>query len=69
MHFIRKLINDHVLEVLYFLTEDQVTTIFTKTLTEAKFTKLRPMVGVQEVVIKGGWASNFLLPSPIVSTL
>ena len=54
MHFIRKLINDHVLEVLYFLTEDQVADIFTKTLTEAKFTKLQPMVGVQQVVIKGG---------------
>jgi hypothetical protein len=54
MHFIRNLINDHVLEVLYCPTEDQVADIFTKTLTEAKFTKLRPMVGVQEVVIKGG---------------
>eukprot|EP00253_Pinus_taeda_P016237 PITA_16237 len=38
MHFIRKLIHD----------------IFTKALTEAKFTKLRFMVGVQEVVTKGG---------------
>ena len=53
MHFIRKLLTDHVLEVLYCPTEDQVADIFTKTLTEAKFTKLRPMVGVQEVVIKG----------------
>jgi hypothetical protein len=52
MHFIRNLINDHVLEVLYFLIEDQVVDIFTKTLTEAKFTKLQPMVGVQEVTIK-----------------
>ena len=53
MHYIRKLINDHILEVLYCLIEDQVADIFTKTLTEVKFTKLRPMVGVQEVVIKG----------------
>ena len=53
MHFIRKLINDHVLEVLYFPTKDQVVDIFTKTLTEVKFTKLCPIVGVQEVVIKG----------------
>ena len=54
MHFIKKLINDHILEVLYCPIEDQVADIFTTTLTEAKFTKLRPMVGVQEVVIKGG---------------
>lgn len=51
MHLIRKLISDHVLEVLYFLTKDQVANIFTKTLTEVKFKKLRPMVGLQEVVI------------------
>ena len=54
MHFIRKLINDHVLEVLYCPKEDQVANIFTKTLKEVKFTKLRLMAGVQEVVIKGG---------------
>jgi hypothetical protein len=54
MHFIRKLINDHVLEVLYCPTKDQVADIFTRTLTKVKFTKLRPMVGVQEFVIKGG---------------
>eukprot|EP00253_Pinus_taeda_P017575 PITA_17575 len=54
MHFIRKLIHDHVLEVQYCSTDDQVADIFTKALTEAKFTKLRYMVGVQEVVTKGG---------------
>ena len=63
MPFIRKLVNDHVLEVLYCSIEDQVANIFTKTLTKVKFTKvkftkvkftkLQLMVGVQEVVIKG----------------
>eukprot|EP00253_Pinus_taeda_P001452 PITA_01452 len=46
MHFIKKLIHDHVLEVQYCSTNDQVADIFTKALTEAKFTKLRFMVGV-----------------------
>eukprot|EP00253_Pinus_taeda_P004664 PITA_04664 len=54
MHFIRKLIHDHVLEVQYCSTDDQVVNIFTKALIEAKSTKLRFMVGVQEVVTKGG---------------
>eukprot|EP00253_Pinus_taeda_P019154 PITA_19154 len=54
MHFIRKLIHDHVLEVQYFSTDDQVADIFTKALIEAKFTELQFMVGVQEVVTKGG---------------
>eukprot|EP00253_Pinus_taeda_P007435 PITA_07435 len=40
MHFIRKLIHDHVLEVQYCSTNGQVADIFTKALTEAKFTKL-----------------------------
>eukprot|EP00253_Pinus_taeda_P025290 PITA_25290 len=54
MHFIIKLIHDHVLEVQYFSIDDQVVDIFTKALTEAKFTKLRLMVRVQEVFTKWG---------------
>ena len=54
MHFIRKFIHDHLLEVKYCSTDDQVADIFTKALTEVKFTKLRFLVGVQEVVTKGG---------------
>eukprot|EP00253_Pinus_taeda_P006676 PITA_06676 len=53
MHFIKKLIHDHVLEVHYCSIDDQVVDIFTKALTEAEFTKLRFMVGVQEVITKG----------------
>jgi hypothetical protein len=40
MHFIRKLIHDQVIEVLFYPTEDQVADIFTKSLTEANFSKL-----------------------------
>eukprot|EP00253_Pinus_taeda_P018758 PITA_18758 len=36
MHFIRKLIHDHVLELQYYSRHDQVADIFTKALTEAK---------------------------------
>ena len=54
MHFIRKLIHDQVIEVLFFPTKYQVADIFTKFLIEEKFSKLRSMLGVQEVVIKGG---------------
>jgi hypothetical protein len=54
MNFIRKLIHDQVIEVLFCPIDDQVANIFTKYLTKAKFSKLRSMLGVQEVVIKGG---------------
>ena len=37
MHFIRNLIHNQVIEVLFCPTEDQVVDIFTKSLTEAKF--------------------------------
>jgi hypothetical protein len=53
MHVIRKLNHDQVIEVLFFPIEHQVADIFTKSLTEEKFSKLRSMLGVQEVVIKG----------------
>jgi hypothetical protein len=54
MHFIRKLIHDRAIKVLFCPTDDQVANIFTTSLTEAKFSKLRSMLGVQEIVIKGG---------------
>ena len=54
MHFIRNIVHDHVIKVLYFPTYDQVVDIFTKSLTEANFSKLRSMLGFQECVIKGG---------------
>ena len=36
MHFIRNLVHDHVIEVLYCPIDNQVADIFTKSLTEAK---------------------------------
>ena len=53
MHFIKKLIHDHVLEVQYFSTDDQVADIFTKALTKVKFTKLRFMVGHMKLSLRG----------------
>jgi hypothetical protein len=52
--FIRKLIHDRVIEVLIFPTKDQVENFFTKSLTEAEFSKLRSILGVQQLFIKGG---------------
>ena len=54
MHFIRNLVYDSVIEVIYCPTDDQVADIFTKSLTKVKFSKLRSMLGVQECVLKGG---------------
>ena len=56
MHFIIKLIQDHILKVLFCTTYDKVADIFTKSLTKPKFSKLISMLGVQECVVKGGQA-------------
>ena len=69
IHFIRNCVHDRNLEVLFFPTDDEVAYIFTKSLTEAKFTKLRSMLGVQECVLKGGIGSNASFLLLIVSLL
>ena len=69
MNFIKNLVHDRVLEMLYYRTDDQVADIFTKSLTKAKFSKLRSMLGVQECVIKGGIGSNASFLLLIVSLL
>ena len=53
MHFIKNLVHDSVIKFLYFPIDDQVVDIFTKSLIEAKFSKLWSMLGVQECVLKG----------------
>jgi hypothetical protein len=55
MHFIKNLTQD---QVLFHPTKDQVANIFTKSLIELMLSKLRYMLGVQEVVIEGGIGSN-----------
>ena len=69
MDLIRNLVHDRVLEMLYFPTDDQVADIFTKSLTEANFSKLRSILGVQECVLKGGIGSNSSFLLLIVSLL
>ena len=54
MHFIRNLVHDSVIEVLYCRTDDEVADNFTKSLIEVKFSKLQSMLGVQECVLQGG---------------
>ena len=41
-------------ECLYCKTNDQINNRFTNPLLEAKFVRLRDMLGIQEVAIMGG---------------
>ena len=53
-HYIRDLVADGIITLEYCPTEIQVADIFSKSMTEAKFVRLRSLLGMREVVIKGG---------------
>ena len=53
-HYIRDLVADGVITLEYCPTEKQAADIFTKSMTEAKFVRLRSLLGMREVVITGG---------------
>eukprot|EP00253_Pinus_taeda_P030100 PITA_30100 len=53
MHFIRKLIHGHVLEVQYCSTDDQVANIFTNALTEVRFTNFNLWLEFRRLSLRG----------------
>ena len=62
-HYNRDLVVDGIINLEYCPTEQQATDIFTKSMTKEKFVRLRNMLGMRELVIKGGCLCNdiFLL--------
>lgn len=53
-HFIRNLVNDNTINLFYCPTDLQIADILTKPLTKVKFVKLRELLRINEVFIKGG---------------
>jgi uncharacterized protein YlbG (UPF0298 family) len=53
-HYLRQLVQENVVNLVYCRTDDQVVDIFMKPLSKAKFVKLWAMLGLQEVAIMGG---------------
>ena len=53
-HYIRDLVADGIITLEYCPTEQQAADIFTKSMTEAKFVRLRSLLRMREVVIQGG---------------
>ena len=54
VHYIRDLVQENIVNLQFCPSEDRTTNIFTKSMLEAKFLKLRSMLGMIEVNIKGG---------------
>ena len=53
MHFIHQLIQDDVLSLEYFPTEEKVVDIFTKPLQSPHFLQLQLMLGTKEFFLEG----------------
>lgn len=54
VHYVRHLVHEKVVSLLYYKTDDQVVDIFMKSLSEAKFVKFYDLIGLQETTIMGG---------------
>jgi hypothetical protein len=56
------LVQEKVVTLVYYKTNDQIVDIFTKPLSEAKFVKLCNMLGLQEDAIMGGCPVDVIPP-------
>jgi hypothetical protein len=53
-HYLRQLVHDNVVSLVYYRTNDQVVDIFTNTLSKAIFITICTMLRLQEDAILGG---------------
>jgi hypothetical protein len=60
--YLRQLVHENVVSLLYCRIDDQGANIFTKTLSEVRFIKLRTMLWIQEDAIMGGCPTNVISP-------
>jgi hypothetical protein len=61
-HYLRQLVHENIVSLVYCRTDDQVVDIFTKPLSEARFIKLHTMLGLQEAAIMGGCPTDIISP-------
>lgn len=54
VHYLRQLVHDHVVSLLYCRTNDQVVDIFMKSVSKTKFIKFHDLLRLQEDSIMGG---------------
>jgi hypothetical protein len=57
-HYLRNLVQEKVVSLVYYKNNDHIDDIFTKALSESKFVKLRSMLGLQEASIMRGCLSE-----------
>ena len=59
MHYIRELVHDGTIALLYYASSEQVADIFTKVLCEKTFNNLKSMLGIADHVVKNDWWQYF----------
>ena len=55
MHYIRELVHDGTIALLYCTSLEQVVDIFTKVLCDKTFSNLKSLPGIADHVVKYGW--------------
>lgn len=63
-HYLRHLVHENVVTLVYCKSDDQIVDIFTKPLSEAKFLKFLLLLGLQEVATRGGCVNIIPPPEP-----
>ena len=64
-HYLRQLVQEKVITLVYCRINDQITDIFMKSLSEEKFIKLCTLLGIQEdAIIGGGGGCVEVIPPP-----
>jgi len=61
-HYFRQLVHDNVVSLEYCRKNYQFIDIFTKSLSKARFIKLRMMLGIQQAKIMGGCHDDMISP-------
>ena len=55
MHYIKELVHDGTIALLYCTTSDQVANIFTQVFCEKTFSNLKSLLGIVDHVVKNDW--------------
>ena len=59
MHYIRELVHDGTIALLYCPSSEQVADIFTKVFYEKTFINLKSLSGISDHVVKNDWQQYF----------
>jgi hypothetical protein len=67
-HYLRQLVLENIVSLLYCKTNDQGDEIFTKPLSKARFIKIHIVLGIKEFLIVGGVPTNVISPTEYIES-